>query len=66
MAGFSRFGAACKRLEDKFLNGTCVTERGAFACHDSVEFLITVPDTTIGAVMELVSDATGEVKRFPL
>ena len=66
MAGFSRFGAACKRLEDKYLNGTCVTERGAFECHDSVEFLITVPDTTIGAVMELISDATGEVKRFPL
>ena len=66
MAGFSRFGAACKRLEEKYLNGTCVTERSAFELRDSVEFVITVPDTTIGAVMEVVSDDTGEVKRFPL
>ncbi len=66
MAGFSRFGAACKRLEEKYLNGNCVTERAAFETHDSVEFLITVPDTTIGAVMEIVSDATGKVRRFPM
>ncbi len=66
MAGFSRFGAAKGRLEEKYLNGTCVSERGAFESRDSVEFLITVPDTTIGAVMEVTSDDTGEVKRFPL
>ena len=63
MAGFSRFGAASKRLEEKYLNGTCVTDRGAFESRDCVEFLITVPDTTIGAVMEVVSDDSpnGEV-----
>ncbi len=66
MAGFSRFGAACKRLEEKYLHGNCVTERSAFELQDSVEFLITVPDTTIGAVMEVVSDATNEVKRIPM
>ena len=66
MAGFSRFGAASKRLEEKYLNGTCVTDRGAFESRDCVEFLITVPDTTIGAVMEVVSDDSGEVKRFPM
>ncbi len=66
MAGFSRFGAAKGRLEEKYLNGACVSQRGAFENRDSVEFLITVPDTTIGAVMEVVSDSTGDVKRFPL
>ncbi len=66
MAGFSRFGAAKGRLEEKYVGGTCVSERGAFEYHDSVEFLITVPDTTIGAVMEVTSDDTGEIKRFPL
>ncbi len=66
MAGFSRFGAARGRLEEKYLNGTCVTERGAFVRGDAVEFLITVPDTTIGAVMEVISDDTGEAKRFPM
>ncbi len=66
MAGFSRFGAAGKRLEEKYLNGACVSERNAFEYHDSVELVITVPDTTIGAVMEVTSDDTGELKRFPL
>ncbi len=66
MAGFSRFGAAKARLEEKYIHGTCVSERAAFEHHDTVEFLVTVPDTTIGAVMEVVSDDTGECKRFPL
>ncbi len=66
MAGFSRFGAAKGRLEEKYVSGTCVSERGAFEYQESVEFLITVPDTTIGAVMEVTSDDTGEIKRFPL
>ena len=66
MAGFSRFGAACKRLEEKYMNGSCVTERSAFETRDTVEFLITVPDTTVGAVMEITSDATHEVTRLSM
>ena len=66
MAGFSRFGAACKRLEEKYRNGVCVTRSSAFETGDLVKFLITVPDTTIGAVMEIFSDATQKVKRFPM
>ena len=53
MAGFSRFGAVAKRLEEKFINGTPVTERGAFSFSDVVEFRIRVPESTVRATMEI-------------
>ena len=66
MAGFSRFGAAARRLEEKFLNGVPITGLGAFECHDVVEFRISVPDSTLGATMEVFSDDTGKRTRFPM
>ena len=66
MAGFSRFGAVAKRLEEKFIEGNSVTELGAFSRSDVVEFRIRVPESTIGATMEIFSDETGKRKRFPM
>ena len=66
MAGFSRFGAVPKRLEEKFIKGVPVTERGAFSSGDSVEFRIRVPKSTVRATMEILSDETGKKKRFPM
>ena len=66
MAGFSRFGAVSKRLEEKFIEGNSVTELGAFERLDTVEFRIRVPESTVGATMEIFSDETGKRKRFPM
>ena len=66
MAGFSRFGAVAKRLEEKFINGNSVTELCAFSSSDVVEFRIRVPESTIRATMEIFSDATGKRKRFSM
>lgn len=66
MAGFSRFGAVAKRLEEKFIKGIPVTERGAFSFSDVVEFRIRVPESTVRATMEIYSDETGKRKRFSM
>jgi glycosidase len=66
MAGFSRFGAVSKRLEEKFSKGISVTGLGAFEFHDTIEFRITVPETVLSATMEIFSDATGKRIRFPM
>ena len=66
MAGFSRFGAVSKRLEEKFIEGISVTELGAFDRLATVEFRIRVPESTIRATMEVYSDETGKRKRFPM
>ena len=66
MAGFSRFGAVSKRLEEKFIDGNPVTELGAFERSDTVEFRIRVPASAVSAVMEIFSDETGKRKRFPM
>jgi len=66
MAGFSRFGAVSKRLEEKFIKGRSVTELGAFFSDDTVEFRIRVPASTSRATMEILSDETGKKRRFPM
>ncbi|MBQ2987728.1 MAG: glycoside hydrolase family 13 protein [Clostridia bacterium] len=66
MAGFSRFGAVAKRLEQKFIKGNPVTERSAFSTADAVEFRIRVPESTVRVTMEIFSDATGKRKRYPM
>ena len=66
MAGFSRFGAVSKRLEEKFIDGTSVTERGAFSSSDTVEFCIKVPESTVRATMEVFSDETEKRRRFSM
>ena len=66
LAGFSRFGAVAKRLEEKFINGTLVTERSAFPFSDVVEFRIRVPESTVRATMEIYLDETGKRKRFSM
>ncbi len=66
MAGFSRFGAVAKRLEEKFIEGSSITELSAFSSSDVVEFRIRVPESTVRATMEIFSDATGKRKRIPM
>ena len=66
MAGFSRFGAVAKRLEEKFINGNPISELSAFSSTDVVEFRIRVPKSTVRATMEIFSDATGKRKRFSM
>ena len=66
MAGFSRFGAVAKRLEEKFIKGNPITERNAFSSSDAVEFRIRVPESTVRATMEIFSDATGKRRRFSM
>ena len=66
MAGFSRFGAVSKRLEEKFIAESSVTERGAFSSSDVVEFRIRVPESTVRATMEIFSDETGKRRRFSM
>lgn len=66
MAGFSRSGSVARQLESKLLNGKPVGIRGAFEVSDTVEFRISVPESTVGAEMLLLSDDSGERFRFPL
>ena len=66
MAGFSRFGAVAKRLEEKIIEGSSVTELSAFSFSDVVEFRIRVPESTVRATMEIFSDATGKRRRFSM
>ena len=66
MAGFSRFGAVSRRLEEKFIAENSVTERGAFSSSDVVEFRIRVPESTVRATMEIFSDETGKRRRFSM
>ena len=66
MAGFSRFGAVSKRLEEKFIKGNPFTELSAFSSSDTVEFRIRVPESTVRATMEIFSDETGKRKRFSM
>ena len=66
MAGFSRFGAVAKRLEEKFVGGNPITELSAFSSNDVVEFRIRVPKSTVRATMEIFSDATGKRRRFSM
>lgn len=66
MAGFSRFGAVAKRLEEKYIKGNSVTGLGAFESHETVEFRISVPESVVSATMEIFADATGKRMRFPM
>lgn len=66
MAGFSRFGAVSKRLEEKYIGGVSVSERNAFESHEVIEFRICVPDSVVSAMMEVFADDTGKTVRFPM
>lgn len=66
MAGFSRKGAALRLLESKYVNGRRVPNCGAFWYSDTVDFQISVPESTVGAELLIVSDDTGEHFRIPM
>lgn len=66
MAGFSRFDVVSRHLEQKLLNGKDVTHRNAFEHLDAVEFRIHVPETTVGAEMQIFCDDTGKFHRFEM
>lgn len=65
MAGFSRSGANARRVEQKYIGNTCVTDRGAFERLDTVRFSVTVSGG-VSAEMFFVSDDTGELLSFSM